>query len=555
MNRTQRAWRVLEAVPDPEIPVVSIRELGILREINDVDGELEVVITPTYSGCPAMGQIEDDVRAALAANDLGAKVVTRLAPAWTTDWISRGGPAEAARLRDCAAPHGAAGQGRAFRAARGEPARVKCPAPAAALPIPRRPRTSAPPPARPCTSAFIASSRSTTSSLIEWPFISIRSPSSASAPTPRARPPSRWRFPTLCATAFVFRPGQFLTLRATIAGEETRRSYSICSPCQRYLQTGEIDIGIKPVDEGSFSRWALAQLKPGMAIEAMPPDGRFTPRIAGARHRVGFAAGSGITPMLSIIATTLDGEPDSSFTLVYGNQRINTIMFNEALQDLKDRYPARLSLIHLLSRQAQELELLNGRIDEAKVAELLRTVVPAGSIDEAFLCGPAGMIDSAQRALIAAGVPADRVHSERFIPASPGVAKKPPEKSATLAAADQRRAPSGRGARRQDPPSGHARRREGARHRIGCRAGPSVLLSWRSLLHLPRPSARRRGRDGKKLHPGAGGDRQGFRADLPGCAAKPARGRQLRRSVVPCPARHQPSRLQISTVAAAWFIV
>ena len=111
-------------------------------------------------------------------------------------------------------------------------------------------------------------------------------------------------------------------------------------------------------------------------------------------------------------------------------------MFNEALQDLKDRYPARLSLIHLLSRQAQELELLNGRIDESKVAELLRTVVPAGSIDEAFLCGPAGMIDSAQRALIAAGVPTDRVHSERFIPASPGVAKKPPEKLAARAAAD-----------------------------------------------------------------------------------------------------------------------
>jgi ring-1,2-phenylacetyl-CoA epoxidase subunit PaaE len=242
--------------------------------------------------------------------------------------------------------------------------------------------------------------------------------------------------PDALRDTFDFRPGQFLTLRATIAGEETRRSYSICSPCQHYLQTGEIDIGIKPVDEGSFSRWALAQLKPGMAIEAMPPDGRFTPRIAGARHRVGFAAGSGITPMLSIIATTLAGEPRASFTLVYGNQRINTIMFNEALQDLKDRYPARLSLIHLLSRQAQELELLNGRIDETKVAELLRTVVPADSIDEAFLCGPAGMIDSAQSALIAAGVPADRVHSERFIPASPGIAKKPPERSATPAAPD-----------------------------------------------------------------------------------------------------------------------
>jgi ring-1,2-phenylacetyl-CoA epoxidase subunit PaaE len=236
---------------------------------------------------------------------------------------------------------------------------------------------------------------------------------------------------------FDFQPGQFLTLRATIDGEETRRSYSICSPRRRYLAAGEIDVGIKPVDQGAFSRWALAQLKPGMAIDVMPPDGRFTPRIAGALHRVGFAAGSGITPMLSIIATTLDSEPNSSFTLVYGNQRVNTIMFSEALQDLKDRYPARLTLIHLLSRQAQELELLNGRIDEAKVAELLRTVVPVGSIDEAFVCGPEGMIDAVQRALLAAGVPAERVHSERFIPAAPGVARKPSAKPAAPTAAEQ----------------------------------------------------------------------------------------------------------------------
>jgi ring-1,2-phenylacetyl-CoA epoxidase subunit PaaE len=236
---------------------------------------------------------------------------------------------------------------------------------------------------------------------------------------------------------FDFKPGQFLTLRAAIEGEETRRSYSICSPRQRYLEAGEIDIGIKPVDEGTFSRWALANFKPGMAIEAMPPDGRFTPRIAGARHRVGFAAGSGITPMLSIIASTLASEPECSFTLVYGNQRVNTIMFSEALQDLKDHYPARLSLIHLLSRQAQELDLLNGRIDEAKVAELLRTVVPAASIDEAFLCGPAGMIDSAQQALVTAGVPVERIHSERFIPAGPGVAKKPSVNPAAPPAVEQ----------------------------------------------------------------------------------------------------------------------
>jgi ring-1,2-phenylacetyl-CoA epoxidase subunit PaaE len=222
--------------------------------------------------------------------------------------------------------------------------------------------------------------------------------------------------------AFDFQPGQFLTLRATIDGQETRRSYSICSPRQRYAAAGEIDIGIKPVVGGLFSRWALAHLRPGTTIEVLPPDGRFTPRVAGARHRVGFAAGSGITPMLSIVASTLATEPDSRFTLVYGNQRLNTIMFNEALQDLKDRYPARLSLIHLLSRQAQEVELLNGRIDEGKVAQLLATLVPADSIDEAFICGPEGMIEATQRALVAGGIPAERIHAERFLSATQSLA-------------------------------------------------------------------------------------------------------------------------------------
>ena len=232
--------------------------------------------------------------------------------------------------------------------------------------------------------------------------------------------------------AFDFQPGQFLTLRAAIDGEETRRSYSICSPRQRYLDAGEIDVGIKPVESGRFSRWALAQLRPGTAIDVMPPDGRFTPRIPNARHRAGFAAGSGITPMLSIIASTLASEPASRFTLVYGNQRINTIMFNEALQDLKDRYPARLSLVHVLSRQAQEVELFNGRLDQAKTGELLQTVVPAGGIDEAFICGPEGMIEAVQRALLAAGLPAARIHSERFLSAaqSAAVPKAPASHSA-----------------------------------------------------------------------------------------------------------------------------
>jgi len=223
---------------------------------------------------------------------------------------------------------------------------------------------------------------------------------------------------------FDFQPGQFLTLRATIDGQDTRRSYSICSPHQRYLEAGELDIGIKPVEGGAFSRWAVASLVPGTQVEVMPPDGRFTARVPGARHRVGFAAGSGITPLLSIIASTLAAEPAATFTLVYGNQRANTIMFNEALADLKDRYPARLTLVHLLSRQPQEVPLLQGRLDQDKVAELLRTLVPAGSIDEAFVCGPEGMIDATVRALEAAGVAPERIHSERFFAAGSPVATK-----------------------------------------------------------------------------------------------------------------------------------
>lgn len=217
--------------------------------------------------------------------------------------------------------------------------------------------------------------------------------------------------------AYAFQPGQFLTLRATVDGVVTRRSYSICSPRARYDSTQELEIGIKPVENGTFSRWAAAELRAGDRLHVLPPEGRFTPRIGGAKHRVAFAAGSGITPILSIIASTLAADAEARFTLVYSNQRVNTIMFNEALQDLKDRYPARFTLVHLLSRQPQEVALLNGRLDEAKVAELLATVLPASRIDEAFICGPEGMIDGVERALLAAGIPKERVHTERFFSA------------------------------------------------------------------------------------------------------------------------------------------
>jgi len=215
-----------------------------------------------------------------------------------------------------------------------------------------------------------------------------------------------------------FTPGQFLTLKAQINGEPVRRSYSICSSTQNLADTHEIEVGIKPIEGGVFSNWAT-RLQPGDTLDVMPPDGRFTPRLSGAVHRVGWAAGSGITPLLSIIASTLAGEADSTFTLVYCNQRSSSILFNEALQDLKDRYPARLSLIHLLSRQAQEVALFNGRLDAAKVSKLLGSLIPAASIDETFICGPEAMIEGCEQALLAAGVPRAHIHAERFLSGSP----------------------------------------------------------------------------------------------------------------------------------------
>jgi len=210
-----------------------------------------------------------------------------------------------------------------------------------------------------------------------------------------------------------FTPGQFLTLRATIGAEAVRRSYSICSSTQHFAAQGEIEVGIKPVEGGLFSNWA-PQLQAGDTVDVMPPEGRFTPRSSGAVHRVGWAAGSGITPLLSIIASTLAGEAGSSFTLVYCNQRSSSILFNEALQDLKDRYPARLNLIHVLSRQPQEVALFNGRLDASKVSALLASLIPAASIDETFICGPEAMIEGCEQALLAAGIPRERIHSERF---------------------------------------------------------------------------------------------------------------------------------------------
>ena len=160
----------------------------------------------------------------------------------------------------------------------------------------------------------------------------------------------------------------------------------------------------------------------GDEIQVFPPQGRFHVPLdpSTGRHYVGIAAGSGITPILSIIASSLEEQPGTKFTLVYGNRRMDSVMFNEALQDLKDQYPDRLTLIHILSRQAQEVDLLEGRIDGDKVRAIMKAFLPVKSMDEVFICGPEAMIEATEQALVQAGVPAERIRTERFVtPGSP----------------------------------------------------------------------------------------------------------------------------------------
>jgi ring-1,2-phenylacetyl-CoA epoxidase subunit PaaE len=213
---------------------------------------------------------------------------------------------------------------------------------------------------------------------------------------------------------FEFKSGQFLTLRAQINGEAVRRSYSICSTPELLACAQEISVGIKRVEGGVFSTWATTELKVGDEVEVMPPDGRFVSKMPQARMRLMIAAGSGITPVLSMLAHGLATQESSRFTLVYGNRDTRTIMFGEALQDLKDRYPSRLQLIHMLSRQATELPLHQGRISHEKIKEITRNLINPQTIDEAFICGPEAMIEACESALQSAGIAKKRIYSERF---------------------------------------------------------------------------------------------------------------------------------------------
>jgi ring-1,2-phenylacetyl-CoA epoxidase subunit PaaE len=222
----------------------------------------------------------------------------------------------------------------------------------------------------------------------------------------------RFEVPAELEDAFRFDPGQHVGLRATIGADELRRSYSICSaPGEAGLR-----VAIKRIPGGRFSTWANERLKPGDVIDVLTPSGRFHTEIdpAHAKHYVAFAAGSGITPVWSLAKSVLAAEPRSCVTLVYGNRRQVSVIFREALEDLKDRYLSRFALVNVFSREQQEIDLFNGRIDAAKVRTVLTGLAPADTIDESFVCGPATMIDEVQQALIDAGVDARHVHVERF---------------------------------------------------------------------------------------------------------------------------------------------
>ncbi|MDM4722077.1 1,2-phenylacetyl-CoA epoxidase subunit PaaE [Micromonospora sp. WMMA1363] len=228
---------------------------------------------------------------------------------------------------------------------------------------------------------------------------------------------------------FAFSAGQHLTVRrVTDDGADVRRSYSICSPPAELARHGRLRIGVREIPGGVFSAYACGVLRGGDTVEVLPPLGHFTTAFAADRvRRYGaVVAGSGITPVLALIATALSVEPASTFTLVYGNRTANTVMFAEELADLKDRYPTRLHLVHVLSREQGESPLLSGRVDAERLGRLLDTIVPGDAIEEWFLCGPYGMVGDAREVLAARGVPEQAVHAELFhVDAPPEPVRRP----------------------------------------------------------------------------------------------------------------------------------
>ncbi len=240
--------------------------------------------------------------------------------------------------------------------------------------------------------------------------------------------------PEQLRSAYAFSPGQHLTVRRADPAGEVRRSYSICSTPAELAERGVISIGVRRIPGGAFSDQATRELHAGDLVEVLPPLGHFTTELdpARVRHYAAIAAGSGITPVLSLLTTGLATEPASRFTLLYGNRGAASVMFAEELADLKNRFPGRLQIVHVLSREPQLSALLSGRLDADRLRAILdSSLVDADSVDEWFLCGPYGLVVDAQGVLAERGFTGRSVHTELF-----HVESEPPPARTGVATAD-----------------------------------------------------------------------------------------------------------------------
>lgn len=218
--------------------------------------------------------------------------------------------------------------------------------------------------------------------------------------------------PEELADEYTYLPGQYVALRAQLEGHERRRSYSICRPPER----GSISVAIKRDLGGVFSTWANSELKAGDTLDVMSPQGTFTSTLDAldGKHVVGIAAGSGITPLMALAHTVLSRSATAEFELVYTNRSTLDVMFLEELAELKDRYPSRLALHHVLSREQRTAPLLSGRIDAEKLGTMLDVLIRPETVDEWFLCGPFELVQLARDTLAAKGVPFEHVRYELF---------------------------------------------------------------------------------------------------------------------------------------------
>ena len=474
--------------------MLTLEDLGVLRSVEEYDDRVVVTITPTYSGCPAMATMRDDLVHRLSDAGFDAEVRVSLAPAWSSDWITeRGrqslvghgisapGAAPAGSRRPLAAADAACAHLPALRCGRrGADLGVRADGVQGDVPLHLLPRA-----VRAREGDLMVSTapeRTTRGAFHTLTVASVeRLCDDAVAVT--------FDVPDELRAAYDFEAGQSLTLRRIIDGEDHRRDYSICA------QVGERPrVGVRLIPGGRFSEWLVNEVRPGDQVEVQTPRGSFRAAPDGGRHLC-IAAGSGITPMMSIASTVLS-HPDSRLTLLYGNRTTSSVMFAEELADLKNRYGARLDLVHVLSREPRDVELFSGRLEGDRLRRLLDHAGPARR----------GRPRVAVRA----------VRDDRGLPRDPRAAGRGPREGALRAVLRRRAAAGG------EPARGRADRRDEQRDRRTRRAEhhradaqgpdhprrrpedarrPAVRVQGRRLRHLPGSPHLGRGRHAPQLRP------------------------------------------------------